>query len=65
MKNTPEKSFGFEYEYDGKHYAAHLVAANQDEAVARIRSLANGHCIGQLHSDSNATIRQVIELANI
>ena len=65
MENSPEKNFGFEYEHNGRVYAAHLVASTQEEAISRIRSLADGRCIGQLYIEPNATKAQFTESASI
>lgn len=50
-----EASFGFEYEYQGKRYAAHIVAASRSEAEGRIAALAAGRCIGELHEEGSGT----------
>jgi hypothetical protein len=44
-----ERSFGFEYEYEGKRYAFHIVAASQEEAEGRLAALIHAQFIGELH----------------
>ena len=43
-----EPTFGFEYEYAGKQYAAHMVAASREEAEARIAALSHAQFVGEL-----------------
>jgi hypothetical protein len=43
------RSFGFEYEYDGKQYAFHIVAESREEAEGRAAALVRAQFVGELH----------------
>lgn len=40
--------YGFNYRFDGKNYATDIVASSADEAVARLRAMADSVLIGPL-----------------
>jgi hypothetical protein len=48
MTNSSDKTFGFEYEYQGRHFAFHVIAVSQEEAEARVASMVTSKCVGQL-----------------
>jgi hypothetical protein len=55
MKQPHEKTFGFEYEHDGKRYATHVVALSREEATGRLASLAGAQCVGELYQEEDTT----------
>jgi hypothetical protein len=48
MENSPEKSFGFQYEHDGKSCMFDVIAATRQEAEARLSSMARAECVGEI-----------------
>jgi hypothetical protein len=44
-----ERSFGFEYEYEGKQFAFHIVAKSREEAKGRLAALIHAQFVGELH----------------
>lgn len=47
---SPLKNFGFSYEYEGRHFAFHIVASSQQEAQARLSCMSGATLEGELHS---------------
>jgi hypothetical protein len=52
MEHYSERSFGFEYEYEGTQYAFHIVAESREEAEGRLAALSHAQFIGELHRAS-------------
>ena len=48
MENTPEKTFGFQYEHNGKRYMTDVSAATEAEARERIAAMAAASCVGEI-----------------
>jgi hypothetical protein len=46
MQNSSLNIYGFKYRFRGRNYATDLVASDPDEAVARIRAMAEAVLIG-------------------
>ncbi|MES2236825.1 MAG: hypothetical protein V4500_03610 [Pseudomonadota bacterium] len=56
MTNAPLKNYGFNYEYNGKHFAFDVVAESEDEAQARALAMRNAEFFGELkEADGIAT----------
>jgi hypothetical protein len=52
---TP-KSFGFEYTWNGKEFATHVLAESIEEARARLASVARAKFVGEVRSDDGASV---------
>lgn len=56
MKNTPFKTYGFNYECDGKNYALDVVAESSESAVRRVAAMGNATFVGALSENLDATL---------
>lgn len=48
MENAPFKSFGFNYECDGKRYAFDILDVSEENAKRRAAAMANAEFVGEL-----------------
>lgn len=55
MKNTPFKTYGFNYECDGKNYALDVVAESAESAMRRVAAMSNSTFVGALIEGLDAT----------
>lgn len=58
MTNTPLKNYGFNYEYNGKEFAFHIVASTKEEALDRASAMRDARCVGELHEETSNAIIQ-------
>lgn len=54
MNNTPFKTYGFNYECDGKNYALDVVAESAESATRRVAAMRNATFVGELIESSEA-----------
>jgi hypothetical protein len=62
MTNSCDKTFGFEYYYQGRHFAFDVRAASQDEAEARVANMATGKCVGRLVESTTDSIKAPVSV---
>lgn len=48
MTNAPFKSYGFNYEYNGKYFAFHVVAESEEDARSRAAAMGGAKFFGEL-----------------
>jgi hypothetical protein len=62
MTNSCNKTFGFEYEYQGRHFAFDVRAASQGEAEARVANMAISKCVGRLVESTTDSIKAPVSV---
>jgi hypothetical protein len=60
MTGSSYKTFGFEYKYQGRHFAFHVIADSQEEAEARVASMVTSKCAGQLLESTTDSIKMPV-----
>lgn len=48
MTNAPLKTYGFNYEYEEKEYAFHVLATSAEEAKNRVSAMCKAVLFGEL-----------------
>lgn len=63
MSETPYKSYGFEYSFNGKNYVLDVVASSVSEAEQRVAAMSSAKLIGELHQVDKELSRDEINSA--
>jgi hypothetical protein len=52
---APLKSFGFDYEHNGRNYALTIVATTREDAQAQVASMAKAVLVGEMKQEKGPT----------